>query len=111
SLLYPLETSAAHLVEMLGHDVRNRVLERLFFELPRDPSAFRPIQERLNGWLLFAQRPIIEVRRIVQVTRASHCVELYVEHSFRDCPALSRAREARILDGVLQVKDYARRHA
>ena len=45
------------------------------------------------------------------MTRVPGGVELDVEHLLGDDPALARSRETRILNGVLQVKQHARRVA
>jgi hypothetical protein len=60
-----VEFSRPHLVEMLGHDMRDGVPLRLLFEVAPDPGAFRPGQQCIDARLTFRQRSIVQIGRIV----------------------------------------------
>src|SRR5271169_2135335 len=95
---------------MLRDNRRDRVPLCFLFQLTRDPIGFSATQKTVYARLIVLQRPIIEIRSIVQVTRIASGIEFNVEHALRDYPALSSASNARILDGVLQIENDARFH-
>ena len=64
-----LELAVAHLLEVLRHDLGDRVALRLLLELAVDPRALGPIEDRVDARFALGQRPVVEVGRIVEVAR------------------------------------------
>ena len=93
---------------MLRDDVCDGVALRLLFHVPVDPGALRRFEDLFRAGLAVVERPIVEIGRVVQMARHAVRIELYVEHALGDDPAIPRARQARILDGVLQIEKHAR---
>ena len=82
----------------------------LLLQVACDPSALRAGQQGIHAWLIRAERTVIEVRRIMQMC-ALPCVQLDVKHLLRDGTPVAVLQQARILDGVLHVKQDSRHGA
>ena len=83
------DRAAADLREMLGHDVGDGVALGLLLQLARNPGALGSGQDRVDVGLVVGQRPVVEVRRVVQVAGLARGVELDVEHPLGDDAALA----------------------
>ena len=70
-LVDPAEAPAAHLRDVLGHDVRDGVAERLLLEVAGDPGALGAGEEVVDRRLALGERPVVEVGRVVQMARVS----------------------------------------
>src|SRR6202158_1942763 len=80
---------------------------RFLLQLTRDPGALWTREERIHAGLVGRKRPVVQVRRVLQMPRIAGGIELDVEHALRDDTALARTGKARILNAVLQVEEHA----
>ncbi len=62
-----LELAVPHLLEVLRHDLGDRVALRLLLDLAADPGALGPVEDRLDAWFALGQRPVVEIGRVVHV--------------------------------------------
>src|SRR5436190_7650645 len=95
---------------MFRHDRGDRVGLSLLLQVPSDPVAFGAGEYRVHSRLVRRERPIIEVRRVMEVPGVAIDVELHVKHAFRDDATITGPRYARVLNGVLKVEQHTRSH-
>ena len=107
----PLQATGADLGEVARDHLSDGVAEGLLLQLPRDPGRLRALEDGLDARLLGREWPVVEVGSVVKVASLPRRVHLDVEHLLRDGPPVAVLGDARVLDGVLQVKEDARRLA
>ena len=103
-----LNLARPHFLEMLRHHIGDRIGLRLLLKVPAYPGALRPSDNRRDVGLVGAQRPVIQIRRILKMAGVAGRIHLDVEHSLGDDPSFPRSGYARILDRVLKVEEHPR---
>ena len=101
----------ADLRQVLRHDVRHGMALRLLLQLAADPGTLGPIEDRVHTRLALGQRPVVEIGGVVHMARGAVGIEFDIEHPLGDDAALTRAREAGVLDRMLEVEQHARLRA
>ena len=96
---------------MFRDDVGDGVRLRRLLQTPADPGALGPFEERVDRRLVVRQRPVVEIRRVVQMARHAVVVELDVEHPLRDDAPIAGTGDAGVLQGVLDGEEHAGRRA
>ena len=91
---------------MFRHDMGDGMRLGLVFQVPVDPGALGPLEDRLGRRLVGRQRPIVEIGRIVQVTRLAVGAEFHVQDSLRDDAPLARAGNAAVLQRVFDGEEH-----
>lgn len=102
------QPGVTHLGQTFRDHLGNRMALRLLFHVAADPGARRVVEDAVRRGIVRSQRAIIEIRRIAQVPRHAGGVEFHVHHTPGDHPALPGARQAGILDGVLEIEQHTR---
>src|SRR4029077_10517003 len=92
----------AHLGEMLWHNVSDGVSLRFALKFTADPAAFGPRQNIREAWLPCLQRPIVEVRRVIEVPRCAVAADLHEEQTFRHDASFAALGKARVLDCMFE---------
>ena len=96
------------LFEVLRHHIGDRVRLRLLLKVPADPGALRAPNDRRNVGFVGTQRPIVQVRRIMEVSGDAGLIHLDVEHPLGDNPAVPCSGCGGILDSVLKIEQHPR---
>ena len=96
---------------MFRDDVGNGICLRRLLHVAADPGALGPCEDRVDRWVLVLQRPVVEIRRVVQVARHAVVVELDVQHPLGDDAPISPTGDAPVLQGVLDGEEHAGRLA
>ena len=96
---------------MLRDDDADGVRLRRLLQLPADPGALGPGEERVDRRLVVRQRPVVEIRRIVQMARHAVVIELDVEHPLRDDAPIAGTGDAGVLQGMLDGEEHTGRRA
>ena len=96
---------------MFRDDVGDGVRLRRLLQIPVDPDALGPFEERVDRRLVVRQRPVVEIRRVVQMARHAVVVELDVEHPLRDDAPIAGTGDADVLQGVLDGEEHTGRCA
>ena len=96
---------------MFRDDVGDGVRLRRLLQIPANPGALGPFEERVDRRLVVRQRPVVEIRRVVQLARHAVAVELDIEHPLRDDAPIAGTSDAGVLQGVLDGEEHARRRA
>ena len=96
---------------MFRDDFGNGIRLRRLLQVPADPGALGPCEDRVDRRFLVLQRPVVEIRRVVQVARHDVVVELDVQHPFGDDAPIAPTGDAPVLQGVLDGEEHAGRLA
>ena len=91
------EPGRADFREMFRDDVGDGVRLRRLLQTPANPGALGPFEERVDRRLVVRQRPVVEIRRVVQMARHAVVVELDVEHPLRDDAPIAGTGDADVL--------------
>src|SRR5690348_9899088 len=92
---------------MLGDDRSDRIRERLWLEIARNPCALGSSEQRLNRRVVVTYWAEIEIRRICDMLSVAIRIKLHVHHPFRDLPSLAGRQDARILNRVFEIEEHA----
>ena len=76
----------------------------LLLQVAGDPSRLRACEKVVGVRFVIAQRPVVEVRRVLEVAGRARGFHLDVEHAARDRASLAGRQQARILDRVVEEK-------
>ena len=96
---------------MFRDDLGNGMGLRRLLQVAPDPGALGPLEDRVDRGVLVLQRPVVEIRRVVQVAGHAVVAELDVQHPLGDDPPRAASGGAPILQGVLDGEEHPGRRA
>ena len=89
---------------MLGDNLCDGMSLGLALKIAADPAAFRPCENVGDARLVLRQWAIVEIRRVVQMTDGALAIDFDKQQPFRDDAPVPGFRDARILDGMFEIK-------
>ena len=76
----PAEPSRANFLQVRGHDMGNCVAHGLGLQVSGDPATLGRPEQFANVKLARLQRPVVEIRGVLQMTGLARSIEFDVEH-------------------------------
>ena len=68
-------------------------------------------QQIIYGRLVGSERSVVQIGRVMQVAGVACSVQLHIEHLLGNRAPIAALEQARVLYGMLQIKEHTRRRA
>jgi hypothetical protein len=110
-LVDPGAAAVAHFFQMFRHHFGDGVRQCLLLKVSRNPCALRASEYGIYAGFISHEGAVIEIGRVMDVAGLACSIHLHIKHLLGNRSSITILKQARVLDGVFQVKEYARHRA